>query len=133
MFFNRGSAGDYDAWEKLGNPGWSWNDLLPYFKKVGLLLCLVSFYADAPVPALKSETFTPPPEELAAQYPISGDLSPHGTDGPVGSSFSVYQYPVLGMDLLIYLIQLDNPRSWKIHANRCRFAEQSTSTEAGMR
>lgn len=34
MFFNRGSAGDYDAWEKLGNPGWGWNGLLPYFKKV---------------------------------------------------------------------------------------------------
>src|SRR5438046_10021519 len=34
MFFNRGSKGDYDAWEKLGNPGWAWDDLLPYFKKV---------------------------------------------------------------------------------------------------
>ena len=34
MFFNRGSAGDYDAWEKLGNPGWGWAGLLPYFKKV---------------------------------------------------------------------------------------------------
>jgi len=37
MFFNRGSAGDYDAWERLGNPGWNWNGpngLLKYFKKV---------------------------------------------------------------------------------------------------
>jgi len=34
MFFNRGSAGDYDAWENLGNPGWGWEGLLPYFKKV---------------------------------------------------------------------------------------------------
>lgn len=38
MFFNRGSAGDYDAWEKLGNPRWAWNDLLPYFKKVSHLV-----------------------------------------------------------------------------------------------
>ncbi len=34
MFFNRGTKGDYDAWEQLGNPGWGWQGLLPYFKKV---------------------------------------------------------------------------------------------------
>lgn len=34
MFFNRGSAPDYDAWEELGNDGWGWEGLLPYFKKV---------------------------------------------------------------------------------------------------
>lgn len=36
MFFDRGSAEDYDAWEKLGNPGWSWAGLLPYFKKASI-------------------------------------------------------------------------------------------------
>lgn len=34
MFFARGAAADYDAWEQLGNPGWGWEGLLPYFKKV---------------------------------------------------------------------------------------------------
>ena len=34
MFFDRGSASDYDAWAALGNPGWGWDDLLFYFKKV---------------------------------------------------------------------------------------------------
>lgn len=38
MFFDRGSAPDYDAWVKLGNPGWGWKDLLPYFKKVACQL-----------------------------------------------------------------------------------------------
>ena len=35
MLFDRGSADDYDNWEKLGNPGWGFNSLFPYFKKVG--------------------------------------------------------------------------------------------------
>lgn len=34
MFFNRASAADYDGWEALGNLGWGWKGLLPYFKKV---------------------------------------------------------------------------------------------------
>ncbi len=34
MVWTRGSEADYDAWEQLGNPGWGWRDLLPYFKKV---------------------------------------------------------------------------------------------------
>jgi choline dehydrogenase len=29
----RGSAADYDAWSTMGNPGWGFADLLPYFQK----------------------------------------------------------------------------------------------------
>src|ERR1700682_1005577 len=31
---NRGAATDYDEWEARGAAGWSWKDVLPYFKKV---------------------------------------------------------------------------------------------------
>lgn len=34
MLQHRGSAHDYDRWEALGNAGWSWSGLLPFFKKV---------------------------------------------------------------------------------------------------
>lgn len=34
MMLDRGAADDYDNWEKLGNPGWGWSSLLPYFQKV---------------------------------------------------------------------------------------------------
>lgn len=34
MCWTRGGSADYDAWVALGNPGWGWNDLLPYFKRV---------------------------------------------------------------------------------------------------
>jgi choline dehydrogenase-like flavoprotein len=33
MMYDRGSKADYDAWEKLGNKGWGWDGLLPFFKK----------------------------------------------------------------------------------------------------
>jgi choline dehydrogenase len=33
MVYMRGQAGDYDHWRQLGLPGWSWNDVLPFFKK----------------------------------------------------------------------------------------------------
>lgn len=46
MMLDRGSDADYDAWEELGNVGWGWKDLAPYFKK--------------------AFTFTPPSEETVS-------------------------------------------------------------------
>ena len=34
MFFSRGQREDYDDWAALGNTGWSYEDLLPYFKRI---------------------------------------------------------------------------------------------------
>lgn len=33
MLYIRGHPSDYDNWAQLGNPGWSWQDVLPWFKK----------------------------------------------------------------------------------------------------
>ena len=33
MVYVRGNSGDYDQWAQLGNSGWSYDDVLPYFKR----------------------------------------------------------------------------------------------------
>ncbi|NHV25898.1 GMC family oxidoreductase [Burkholderia sp. D-99] len=33
MMYVRGQKEDYDGWAAMGCPGWSWQDVLPYFKK----------------------------------------------------------------------------------------------------
>lgn len=33
MIYMRGQAADYDGWRQMGNTGWGWEDVLPYFTK----------------------------------------------------------------------------------------------------
>ncbi|RTE81240.1 hypothetical protein BHE90_004186 [Fusarium euwallaceae] len=73
MTFNRGSSSDYDRWVELGNEGWGWEALLPYFKK--------------------NELFTPPNKEIAKEYNITFDPFVHGTSGYVHSSYSPFFWP----------------------------------------
>ncbi|KAF1944605.1 choline dehydrogenase-like protein [Clathrospora elynae] len=73
MFFHRSDVELYDAWEELGATGWGWKDLVNYFKK--------------------SETFTPPDANYAAERNITWDESMHGFDGPVQASHAPYDYP----------------------------------------
>ena len=33
MVYNRGQRADFDVWAQMGNRGWGYDDLLPYFKR----------------------------------------------------------------------------------------------------
>ena len=32
LLYFRGHSKDFDEWEELGNPGWGWDSVLPFFK-----------------------------------------------------------------------------------------------------
>jgi choline dehydrogenase-like flavoprotein len=72
MFADRGSKADYDAWETLGNQGWGWNGLIPYFRK--------------------SSTFTPQTPELVEKYGYENDVSGYG-DGPLQIGYPSVDFP----------------------------------------
>ncbi|CAO2649878.1 Nn.00g011700.m01.CDS01 [Neocucurbitaria sp. VM-36] len=71
MVYDRGSAADYDAWEALGNNGWGWDGLEPYF--------------------IKGTTFQPPSPQVAADFNITWDESTYG-NGPLAVSITSNQY-----------------------------------------
>ncbi len=61
MIYTRGHPADYDAWAAAGNPGWSWAEVLPYFKRAEANARLHDEYhgADGPLPV--SDSFTDNP------------------------------------------------------------------------
>ncbi|KAK4882362.1 hypothetical protein RN001_005681 [Aquatica leii] len=69
LIYTRGNKLDYDEWEKLGNKGWSYADLLPYFKK--------------------SENCS-----LAIQKKIGADKQYRGTDGPLNVDYAPFETPI---------------------------------------
>ena len=70
MLYVRGNRWDYDHWESLGNPGWSYEHVLPYFKK--------------------SER-----HELGAAF----ETGNHGVDGPLNVAFPRHVSPLNQMFL----------------------------------
>lgn len=76
LMYVRGSSKDYDGWKSLGNKGWGWDDLLPYFKKHQTL--------DAREKAPDDPQF----------MPHAGKEKYHGNSGPIHTSFNDWYMPV---------------------------------------
>jgi choline dehydrogenase-like flavoprotein len=71
MIYDRGSAADYDAWEALGNKGWGWSGMEPFF--------------------IKGTTFQPPSDAVTKDFNITFDPSTYGK-GPLKVSITNTQY-----------------------------------------
>ena len=68
----RGSRADYDSWESLGNKGWGWDGMAPYFRKHQC------YDPNGDV--------HPDPQFM----PYAAKENHHGSDGPVHTSFNDY-------------------------------------------
>ena len=36
MLMNPGAPAEFEAWANFGNPGWDWEGITPYYRKVGI-------------------------------------------------------------------------------------------------
>lgn len=66
MIATRGNPNDYNQWSKMGNEGWSFEDVFPYFKKL----------ENMQIPELRSNKLM------------------HNINGPVGIDYSRYRTPL---------------------------------------
>ncbi|ORY09364.1 putative oxidoreductase [Clohesyomyces aquaticus] len=73
MVFDRGSKSDYDGWEALGNKGWNFDGLLPYFKK--------------------NEKFSPATKGIKEEYGIKDDVRFRGDKGYMQTTYSPFFWP----------------------------------------
>ena len=78
----RGSKEDYDGWESLGNKGWNFEGLAPYFRKHQ---CLDPLEKEPGDPQFM-------PTGMKAKY--------HGTEGPIHTSFNDF-YQVSFADVVV--------------------------------
>lgn len=81
MFYTRGSSDDYDRFARVtGDPGWSWDNIQPYIRKVRALKMKPPFQVtDLEHVALKNERWTSP----ADQHNTKGQFDPsvHSSSG----------------------------------------------------
>jgi len=88
MINMRGNRGDYDLWARQGLEGWSYREVLPYFRKLESSWRGADAYhgTDGPVgnvPVDRPETFFPHLERAAinAGLPVCSDQNGAGQDG----------------------------------------------------
>ena len=84
------SLADRPLVESLGNPGWDWDGLQPYYKKVRIrALSLIPILTSSQATELAKVD-----DDIQAKYNYSYDLAAYGgPQSPAKVSFPEFQYP----------------------------------------
>nr|CAD7404919.1 unnamed protein product [Timema cristinae] len=93
MLYTRGHRGDYDAWERLGNPGWGYSDVLPLFLKSELInipdLLNSSYHSEYGEVLVERAPFRTP---LAPLFLKAGQALGYKVNDPNGESQEGFSY-----------------------------------------
>lgn len=73
MLYVRGNKEDYNKWERMGNPGWGYKDVLKYFVKSedALIAIKDEAYHGSGGTSILTIFFHPPLNSLTRRVPIS--------------------------------------------------------------
>ncbi len=93
MIYIRGNHKDYDQWRDLGNPGWGFSDVLPYFKKAENQERGASEYHGVGGPLNVSDPRSPNPltETFIEAAEQAGFSRNHDFNGESQEGFGLYQ------------------------------------------
>src|SRR5688572_3663331 len=144
LLYVRGQSQDFDVWRQLGNVGWGWSDVLPYFKRAedqergaddlhgtggplgvsdvrlsqrGLCDAFIAACAEAGIP--RTDDFNGPEQEGAGYYQLTN------RNGRRCSTAVGYLNPVrsrrnlaIVTDALVHAIELDGRRATGVRCAR---------------
>jgi choline dehydrogenase len=93
LIYIRGQREDYDGWAALGNPGWSYAEVLPYFRKLEHNVRGASDYHGADGPLWASDITVPHPlvEALIGSASTLGIPRNDDFNGPTQEGVGYYQ------------------------------------------
>ena len=93
MIYIRGHRSDYDHWAALGNEGWSYQDLLPYFKKSENNAAMTNGYHgnDGPLHVSHLQSHNPFQELYLNAAKEAGFIINHDFNGEDQEGLGIYQ------------------------------------------
>ena len=102
--FMRGMPEDYDLWASHGNPGWSYSDVLPYFRRIENDLDFAADYhgKDGPIPVRRYARNTWLPSQIAYRDACLAAGFPDCPDMNAPSATGIGPYPFNNIDGVRY-------------------------------